>query len=131
MSVAGGNMAPGDSVAGSIEVRNAGSLDQRYHLQVRDTTIGGGAHRSLAALLTVAIDARAQGTPCAGSPGGPGQISVRTAGNPLGTLVVPGRQLIAGGAERLCFYVTLPLSADNASQGGSASFLLTFTGEQS
>lgn len=129
-SVTALSMAPGDAVTGFLEVSNAGSLAQRYTVLTTDTTAAGAANTALSAVLTAGIDARAPGSACSPTQGGAGQAIVKPAGTLLQTLAIAARDLGAGVSERLCFYVTLPLSAGNSSQGGAASFTLTFVAEQ-
>ncbi len=133
-TLSGSNMAPGDTITGSLEVANAGSLPLEYAVVGEDRS-----GSNLAEALTAAIDSRTSGSSCTAAQGGAGQVAVTPAGASLrGALVgsaAPGlqpgdRRLAPGGSERLCFYVTLPLSAGNASQGSAATFTVIFAAEQ-
>lgn len=132
-------MAPGDTTTGYIEVKNTGTLAQRYAITTTDTTAPGAANTAISAALTAGIDSRAATTACTAAQGGAGQTEVKAAGTTLQTLAVGNRvagadagdrALAAGAEERLCFYVTLPSTVGNATQGGTASYAVTFNAEQ-
>lgn len=139
-SISAAAMAPGDVTTGFVDLKSSGSLGLRYAMTTTDTTVAGAANTALSAALTAGVDSRAAGSSCTAAQGGAGQTQVVAAGTVLQTLAIGNpaqgahtgdRTLSAsGGAERLCFYVTLPLSTGNAAQGGSASYTLTFAGEQ-
>lgn len=129
-SILAPNMAAGDTVTGFIEVSNTGFLAQRYAVTTTGTSAALPANAAMAAALTAGVAARPSGTPCGATQDAAGQDAVVPAGTTLQTLSIGRRDLAAGTSERLCFYVTLPLSAGNASQGGAASFTLTFVAEQ-
>ena len=136
-------MAPGDpATMGWIEVTNTGTLAIRYAISTTDTTAAGANNVAMSAALTVDVDTRAATTVCTAAQGGAGQAAVVTAGT-LQTLAIGSsaagqdaapnggdRVLAASGAERLCFYVSLPSGTGSAAQGGVASYTFTFDGEQ-
>ncbi len=140
-SVSGSTLAPGSLTTGFIEVKNTGSLDLRYALTTADTTLASTPNTALDNALTVGVDTRAIGTACTAAQGGLGQTQVVAAGAALKTLQIGDpaqgaqagdRPLAPNAGERLCLYVTFPLgvSADNAPQGGSASYSFTVAAEQ-
>jgi spore coat-associated protein N len=138
-SVGGTAMAPGDLVLGYVEVANSGTLASRYALTTSDTTAASAANTALSNALTVGVDSRAAGSACTAAQGGAGQTQVVAAGAALNALAVGStaagaqagdRTLAGSGAERLCFYVTLPSGASATAAGGTASYTFTFTAEQ-
>lgn len=138
-TISGTSMAPGDSTTGYIEVKNTGTLAQRYAITTTDTTAAGANNTAMSSALTAGIDSRAVGTACTAAQGGAGQTEVKAAGTALASLAVGNpaagahagdRALAPAAEERLCFYVTLPVATGNASQGGTASYTFTFAAEQ-
>jgi spore coat-associated protein N len=121
------NMAPGDTINGSIVVTNSGSLALRYALKSTTT------ENTLAAQLDMTV--KTEGTGCNNFDGttlyGPDDFGNTTGKAIFGDLSThTGRTLAPSGSETLCFRVTLPTSTDNSFQGLTTTATLTFDAEQ-
>jgi hypothetical protein len=145
LTLAAGNLAPGDTTFGAVTVDNAGSLELRYA-----TSLTGANPLTqtvdLAAQLDLTLYAAPGGstTDVAAScnPAGLAALtSVATStGLPLATTPLLGsnapgadpgdRTLGAQTSETLCVALHLPLATDNTFQGTTASVTFTFDAEQ-
>ena len=131
--VTAADMAPGDQVTSSLDVANSGTLEFRYAATSTTTedVLAGELVLTMKTGVTTCDDANwaADGTVlysgALGSTGGTAILGDPTQGAQAGD-----RVLAAGANEALCFNVTLPLSATNASQGQSTTATFTFDAEQ-
>ena len=139
------NMAPGDTVYGPLEVRNAGSLRLRYSASADATDPDGNGLRGQ---LDFSVYEGVNATDCAnGTLGGGSQVAapapVGTAPTPIGAnralfgdpAQTPGgdagdRELSASTAEDLCFVASLPIGTGNAFQNSTTIVTFTFEAEQ-
>ncbi|WP_460866403.1 TasA family protein [Nocardioides pakistanensis] len=112
------NMAPGDVVTGTINVKNAGTLEQRY--AVTSTYVGD---KILADALVVDVTS-------GGKSVYNGPLSAFKFGDPTQGAQAGDRVLAAAAAENLEFKVTLPIAADNALQGKTVTATFDFAAEQ-
>jgi predicted ribosomally synthesized peptide with SipW-like signal peptide len=127
-------MAPGDQVTNPITVTNGGTMVFRY--AVTSTT----TENVLAAELDMTIKSGVATCTNAGF-GGSGTViyatgdlgnttAVNVIGNPAQGSHAGDRTLAAAGNEILCFNVSLPLAATNASQGLTSTATFAFVAEQ-
>lgn len=131
------DMAPGDEVTGPLNVANAGTLEFRYSLEsvTTENVLAAELDLTIREGVTTCDDANwdADGTVVyatgdLGANPGPLAIFGDPAQTPGGD---PGDRVLAAGAnEDLCFNVTLPLAATNASQGLATTATFTFDAEQ-
>ena len=126
-------MAPGDQVTAPLTVDNSGTLDFRYAVTSTTTedVLASELQLTVKESVTTCDDANwtADGTTIfSGVLGSTGTTAI------LGSNVQgadPGDRVLApGNSEVLCFNVTLPLAATNASQGLSSTATFTFDAEQ-
>ncbi len=123
-------MVPGDMSTAPLAVGNAGTLDLRYSMT--STTTGDAA---LAAQLVLTVksgvatcdDANFAST---GSVIYTGALNAGAFGSSAQGADSGDRTLAVSANETLCFNVTLPLTATNASQGQSVDTTFTFDAEQ-
>ncbi len=126
-------MAPGDQVTANINVANSGSLEFRYSMTSTTTedTLAAELVLTVKSGVTTCDDAnwQADGTVLyTGALGSTATINV--IGNPATGAQAGDRVLAATANENLCFNVTLPTSATNASQGLTSTATFTFDAEQ-
>lgn len=145
LTLAAGNLAPGDTTFGAVTVSNIGSLELRYA-----TSLTGANPVAQTADLAGELDLTLYAAPAgsttdvAASCNATG-VSALTAvatrvGLPLTTTALLGsnaqgpdagdRTLGAQTAETLCVALTLPLETGNTFQGTTASVTFTFDAEQ-
>ena len=122
-----GAMVPGDQVDGVLTVLNDGTDDLRYAMTGATTDDDG---RHLADVLQLDVERR---TGCAGAVlevlySGP--IADAAFGDPTPGSQAGDRQLLSGGAESICFRVTLPTDTDILYESASTTATLTFWAEQ-
>ena len=123
-------MVPGNTVAGILTVRNAGSIPLTYYATAAATNADG---KGLGAALVVKVtaDAAVTGTApartCAGA--ALAQTGTAFAGNLVGAPATQ-RSLAAGVSETLCVQATLPSTAASSLQGATTNVSLTFTASQ-
>ncbi len=131
------NMAPGDTVTGSISVTNTGSLAERY--AVLSTTDATDANFLAAQLLmTVKSGVTTCTTAGFGASGtivyGPGVLGSTTGTKAIGDSAQgaqPGdRVLAAAASESLCVQVMLPTATGNTYQNKTTTATFTFNSEQ-
>ncbi len=129
------NMAPGDTVVGSLLVENTSALQLRYAISSSATSSTPELKDQL--VLTIkTIDVTTPATPCDNFDGTllyTGDMD-STAGKLVGDNA-PGddtgdRVLNAGGDETLCFKGELPLTTGNTYQGKSTTVTFTLTSER-
>lgn len=118
------NLVPGNSIAGALTIRNAGTAPLKYTATSTSTNPDG---KGLASALIVKVTnaATVTGTSPAMTCGG---TTVAGTGTTLGgSLVSTGRLLAAGASETLCVQVTLPTTAPSSLQGATTTVGFTFT----
>lgn len=123
-------MVPGNTVAGILTVRNAGTIPLTYYATAAATNADGkGLGAALVAKLTG--DAAVTGTAPARTCAGAGLASTGTtfAGNLVGAPATP-RPLAVGVSETLCVQATLPTTAASSLQGATTTVSLTFAASQ-
>ena len=121
-------MVPGDSVAGVLTVKNAGTAPLKYYV---DAAASNGDSKGLGAALQVKVtgDASTSGSgrsvTCAGAAlGGAGTTFTS---NMLGSAASP-RLLNAGASETICIQASLPTNASTSLQGATTNVTFTFSG---
>jgi hypothetical protein len=127
-------MLPGDEVTAPITVTNGGGADLRYAITSTTT------ENVLAASLDLTVKSGVATCTNAGFGAsgtvlyGPGDVGATTGtnvvGNPTQGAQAGDRALTAGANEVLCFNVTLPLAAGNASQSLTSTATFAFQAEQ-
>ncbi len=131
-----GNMAPGDTVYGALNVDNSGTLALRYSASATATDPDS---KGLRAQLDFEVYSGVGAVACGN--GNLGAGTVIDASAPIGagrTLFgnsAPGadagdRTLSAAANEDLCFVATLPLATGNAFQNATTTVTFTFDAEQ-
>jgi hypothetical protein len=118
-------MMPGDGSTQPLTLQNAGTAQLRYAMTVMATNALGGELR---------LEVKTLGSGCNAFNGTP-VVSATTLdgaafGNPATGDQAGDRTLAAGASEVLCFRVSLPLAATNASQGATSLATFTFDAEQ-
>ena len=132
-----GNMAPGDSIYGTVKVSNIGTLPMRYAVTSSATNADT---KALASQLQMTVKSGvstcdnagfASGTVLynAGVLGGLAS-AVNILGDPTTGAQAGDRTLAAGTNETLCVKVTLPTATSNAYQGATTTATFTFSAEQ-
>ena len=123
-------MVPGNTVAGILTVRNAGTIPLTYYATAAATNADG---KGLGAALVVKVtaDSAVTGTApartCAGA--ALAQTGTVFTGNLVGAPATQ-RSLAAGVSETLCVQATLPSTAASSLQGATTNVSLTFTASQ-
>jgi predicted ribosomally synthesized peptide with SipW-like signal peptide len=118
-------MAPGNSVAGVLTVRNNGTVALKYTAVTAATNADTKNLRG-ALVVKVTGDTAVTGSSPAATCAGTALSGTSTALN--GGLVTTGRLLAAATEEKLCVQVTLPTTALSALQGATTDVTFTFTG---
>lgn len=126
-------MAPGDQVTAPLTVGNSGTLEFRYALVSTTTedTLASELVLTVKTGVTTCDDANWSATGSTlynGLLGSTGTTAIF--GDPTQGAQAGDRVLAAGASEVLCFNVTLPLSASNASEGQTTTATFTFDAEQ-
>ena len=123
-------MVPGNTVAGILTVRNAGTIPLTYYATAAATNADG---KGLGTALVVKVtgDAAVTGTVPARTCAGTALATTGTAfaGNLVGTPAAQ-RSLAVGGSETLCVQATLPTTAASSLLGATTTVALTFTASQ-
>lgn len=123
------NMVPGNSTAGVLTVRNAGTVPLTYTITSSGTNTD--SKNLVGALVAkVTTDSVTTGTSpavrCAGT-------AISSSGTSFtGGLVGSGikRTLAAGSSETICIQATLPTNAAASLQGGTTNITFTLTADQ-
>jgi spore coat-associated protein N len=126
-------MAPGDQVTAPLTVANSGTLEFRYAVASTTTEDILAAELVLTVKtgVTTCDDANWSATGSVLYTGVLGTMaSTAILGDPTQGAQAGDRVLAAGASEVLCFNVTLPLSASNASEGKTTTATFTFDAEQ-
>jgi len=131
------NMAPGDSVYGTVKVSNGGTLPMRYAITSSATNADS---KALASQLQMTVKSGVSTCDAAGFSAGSTLYNAGVLGGLASAANVIGdpatgaqsgdRALSAGTNETLCFKVTLPTSTPNTYQAASTTATLTFAAEQ-
>ena len=123
-------MVPGNTVAGVLTVRNAGTIPLTYYATAAATNADG---KGLGAALVVKVTADAAVTGSAPARTCAGATLAQTGTTFAGNLVgVPAtqRSLAAGASETLCIQATLPTTAASSLQGATTNVSLAFNASQ-
>jgi predicted ribosomally synthesized peptide with SipW-like signal peptide len=120
-----GNMVPGNTTAGTLVIRNAGTAPMKYSAL---TTASNTDTKNLRGSLIVKVtgDASTSGTSPAMTCPGAALAGTTTTLN--GPLVSAGRLLAPGASETVCVQVTLDPNAPSALQGATTNVTFSFTG---
>ena len=118
-------MAPGNTVAGVLTVRNNGNVPLKYTSVTAATNTDTKNLRG-ALVVKVTGDTAVTGSSPAATCAGTALAGTSTALN--GGLVSTGRLLAAATEEKICVQVTLPTTAASALQGATTDVTFTFTG---
>jgi hypothetical protein len=134
------NLAPGDTVAGEVELTNAGTIPLHYAVRLE-----GSVDAELVPWLTWSFTLRDAGQPC---PEGAAWHDVPASDRtdlPAATLVAgamnltgdpapgldPGDRILdVGAVERLCVAANLPVGVPNDAQAASARLVVRVDAEQ-
>lgn len=123
ISLAG--MVPGNTTAGVLTVKNAGTVPLKYTATSAATNADGkGLGAALAAKITGASSVTGSGASrtCGGS-------ALPGTGTSLnGSIISTGRTLAVGATETLCVQVTLSATAPSALQAATTTATLSFNG---
>ena len=134
-----GNMAPGDTAFGPINVTNGGSLQYRYAVTASADNLDGKDLRSQLQVSVFALPAascNAAGVAAQTPLGGPAAINAAApASQAVFGDVTQGQQagdqvMAAGASQTLCVEANLPLATSNAYQGASTVLTFNFVAEQ-
>jgi predicted ribosomally synthesized peptide with SipW-like signal peptide len=120
------NMVPGNTVAGTLTIKNNGTAPMKYSA----TSTSAPAVLSGALTVTVTGASTVTGTSPSATCGG---TALPGAGSTLGgataaSLISTGRQLNPGASETICIQVGMPANAASSLQGASSAVAFTFTG---
>jgi predicted ribosomally synthesized peptide with SipW-like signal peptide len=117
-------MVPGNSMAGTLVIKNNGNVPLKYTGATATTNTDG---KNLAGNLTarVTLGAAAGTSPTMTCDGTAIAGGATTA---IGALTTPKRQLGPGATETICVEVTLPAGAPSTVQAGRTDVTFTFTG---
>ncbi|MGH1491735.1 MAG: TasA family protein [Acidimicrobiales bacterium] len=126
-------MSPGDQYTAPLTVGNAGTVDLRYAMTSTTTedVLAGELVMTIKSGVTTCDNAN---WAASGSSIYSGVLGTVATSNILGSNAqgadTGDRTITAAGSEVLCFNVTLPLAATNASQGITSTATFTFDAEQ-
>lgn len=126
-------MAPGDQVTAPLDVANSGTLDFRYAVTSTTTenVLAGQLTLTVKSGVATCDDANFAATGTVLYSGILGTTATSTIFGSNAQGADPGDRALAGGVnEVLCFNVSLPLAATNASQGLTSTATFTFDAEQ-
>jgi predicted ribosomally synthesized peptide with SipW-like signal peptide len=120
------NMVPGNTTAGVMTVRNAGTVPLDYFA---DAAAGGALGSALAVKVTGDSSVTGSGSSrtCAGS--ALGNTGSSFGNNLVGSRTNP-RRLQAGASETVCVQATLPANAASSLQGASTNVSFAFSANQ-
>jgi predicted ribosomally synthesized peptide with SipW-like signal peptide len=129
-----GAMAPGDEVTATIAVTNSGTLSLRYALT--STTTENVLASQLQLTVRVGVtDCSVANWDASGTEVAATDILGSTTTDPVFGSVAQGAQagdrtLAPAGSENLCMHVSLPIGANNTSQGQTTTATFGFEAEQ-
>ncbi len=118
-----GGMAPGNTTAGVLTVKNAGSVTLKYTVATGTTNVDG---KGLAAALTGKVTGAGTVTGTAPTATCSGTALSGTASGFTTDLVTTGRVLAPNTSETLCVQAGLPATAANTLQTAATTITLTF-----
>jgi predicted ribosomally synthesized peptide with SipW-like signal peptide len=118
-------MVPGNTTAGVLTVKNAGSAALKY---IATSTATNADGKGLGAALVVKVTADAATTGAAPAKTCAGSALAGTGTSLSSSVVSTGRLLAPGATETLCVQVTLPATAPSALQAATTTATLTFSG---
>lgn len=118
------NMVPGNTTAGVLEIKNAGSASLKYDAVSSATNADG---KDLRGTLVVKVTGDTATTGSKPSQTCSGSALAGTGTSLNAALITTKRLLAAGASERLCLQVTLPAAAPSALQGAATEVTITFT----
>lgn len=117
-------MVPGNSMAGTLVIRNNGNVPLKYTGATAATNTDG---KNLAGNLTARVTLGAvSGTSPAMTCGG--TLVAGGGTTTIATLTTPKRELAPNTTETICVEVTLPAGAPSTVQAGKTDVTFTFTG---
>lgn len=117
-------MVPGNSMAGTLVIRNNGNVPLKYTGATAATNTDG---KNLAGSLTARVTlGSSTGTSPAMTCGG--TLVAGGGTTTIGTLTTPKRELAPNTTETICVEVTLPAGAPSTVQAGRTDVTFTFTG---
>ena len=122
------SMVPGNTVAGTLVIKNNGTAPMKY--TATSTTTSASATLSGAMAVTVTGASTVTGSSPSSTCGGttlPGAATT-LGGSGGAALLSTGRQLAAGASETICIQVGLPSTAASSLQGATSDVTFTFTG---
>jgi predicted ribosomally synthesized peptide with SipW-like signal peptide len=126
-------MAPGDQYTAPLTVGNAGTLELRYSMTSTTTedVLAGELVMTIKSGVTTCDNANWGSTGTAVYSGVLGTVATTNVFGSSTQGADTGDRTIAGGTDEvLCFNVTLPLTATNASQGLTSTATFAFDAEQ-
>jgi len=126
-------MAPGDPVTAPVNVDNSGTLEFRYSMTSTTTedTLAAALVLTVKSGVTNCNDANWQADGAVLYTGALGSTAtINVVGDPATGAQAGDRVLAATADENLCFNVTLPTTASNATQGLTTTATFTFDAEQ-
>lgn len=136
-AITAGNLAPGDSVYGTVKVSNSGTLPMRYAVTSSATNADS---KALASQLQMTVKSGVSSCDAAGFAGGSTLYNAGALGGLVSAMNILGdpatgaqtgdRTLAAATNETLCFRVTLPSTTSNTYQAATTTATLTFAAEQ-
>jgi predicted ribosomally synthesized peptide with SipW-like signal peptide len=129
------DMIPGESMARTVKVANAGSIGLTYTAKAFNT---GGLSPGLRWTVVAGSTAGNSGSPAAGNRTGscsPGEttasnVTLGTSEGAASTVVAPTRSILVESFENVCVIAKLESGAANALQGTSASATFIFNATQ-
>ena len=142
MDLTSSAMMPGDAVRSPVEVKNNGTAQLRYAVSQTSTNADSKDLRSTLLLVVRTADTGGgtdfgtDGDYCDDATGTSLRASAamgasgNLVGDPTQGSQSGDRTLASSASEVLCFYVSLPLSADNTLQGATTTSTFTFAAEQ-
>lgn len=123
-------MVPGNSVAGVLTIKNAGTAPFTYY---GDAAASNADGKGLGAALLVKVTGDALTTGSSPTVTCPGTPLTGTGSSFTSSLVGSSgtpRQLAAGASETICIQASLPATAASSLQGATTNVTFTFTANQ-
>lgn len=136
-ALSAGNMAPGDTVYGTVKVTNSGTLAMRYAMTSSATNADS---KALASQLQMTVKSGVTNCDAGGFSAGSTVYNAGALGGLGSALPIIGdtatgqqtgdRTLAAGSDETLCVRVFLPTNTSNAYQAATTTATFAFAAEQ-
>jgi len=129
------DMIPGESIARTVKIGNAGSIPFAYTAKAWNS---GGLATGLRWTVVAGSTASNTGTAAAGNRTGScssgtttsSNVTIGTSAGAATTIVTPARTIAVGAFENVCVIVKLDSGAGNGLQGASAGATITVNGVQ-